>query len=254
MTAQPLVTPMRKEQEERQARIDLAAAFRWFARLNMHESVANHLSCALAADGSKFLINPRGRHFSRIRASELMLLDARDPEVLDRPDAPDPTAWFIHGRIHARLAHARCIMHLHPRNATVIAALEDSSIPPIDQNTMRFYGRVAIDQGFCGMALAEAEGDRLAAILGNKPVLMMGNHGVMVVAPTVAQAFDEMYYLERACETLVACYATGRPLRIAPDEIGRRTAEQWADYPYLAEDHLREIKSILDAEEPEYRN
>ena len=83
---------------------------------------------------------------------------------------------------------------------------------------------------------------------------MMGNHGVMVVAPTVAQAFDEMYYLERACETLVACYATGRPLRIAPDEIGRRTAEQWADYPHLAEDHLREIKSILDAEEPEYRN
>src|SRR5262249_26352240 len=129
MTAQPLVTPKRKGQEGRQPRIDPAAASRWFARLNMHESVANHLSCALAADGSKFLINPRGRHFSRIRASELMLLDARDPEVLDRPDAPDPTAWFIHGRIHARLAHARCIMHLHPRNATVIAALEDSSIP-----------------------------------------------------------------------------------------------------------------------------
>jgi ribulose-5-phosphate 4-epimerase/fuculose-1-phosphate aldolase len=254
MVAPSRVTPIRKEQEERQARIDLAAAFRWFARIGMHESVANHLSCAVSADGTQFLINPRGRHFSRIRASELLLLDAKDATALSRPDAPDPTAWFIHGRIHARLPQARCIMHLHPRNATVIASLQDSSIPPIDQNTMRFHGRVAFDDAYCGMALAEAEGDRLAEVLGDKPVLMMASHGVMVVAPTVAQAFDELYYLERACETLVTCYATGRALRIASDEVARLTARQWADYPHLAEDHLREVKSILDVDEPEYRS
>jgi ribulose-5-phosphate 4-epimerase/fuculose-1-phosphate aldolase len=239
---------------EWQARVDLAAAFRWFARLGMHESVANHFSYALSEEGGQFLINPRGRHFSRMRASELLLLDVNDEDTLRRPNAPDPTAWYIHGRLHAKLPQARCIMHLHPRNATVIAALADSSIPPIDQNTMRFYGRVAQDEAYGGMALCEEEGDRLAKVIGDKPVLMMGNHGVMVVAPTIAQALDEMYYLERACETLVTCYATGRPLRVASANVAALTAQQWVEYPQLAEDHFAEVKAILDAEEPDFRS
>jgi ribulose-5-phosphate 4-epimerase/fuculose-1-phosphate aldolase len=238
---------------EWQARVDLAAAFRWFARLGMHESVANHFSYALSEDGGRFLMNPRGRHFSRVRASELLLLDATDPETLRNPNAPDPTAWFIHGRLHAKLPHARCVMHLHPKHATAIAALADSTIPPIDQNTMRFYGRVAQDETYGGMALSDEEGDRLAKVIGDKPVLMMGNHGIMVIAPTIAQAFDEMYYLERACETLVTCYATGRPLRAASPNVAALTAQQWIEYPNLAHDHFAEVKAILDAEEPEYR-
>jgi ribulose-5-phosphate 4-epimerase/fuculose-1-phosphate aldolase len=238
---------------EWQARVDLAAAFRWFARLGMHESVANHFSYALSEDGGRFLMNPRGRHFSRVRASELLLLDANDPETLRNPNAPDPTAWFIHGRLHAKLPHARCIMHLHPKHATAIAALADSTIPPIDQNTMRFYGRVAQDETYGGMALSDEEGDRLAKVIGDKPVLMMGNHGIMVIAPTIAQAFDEMYYLERACETLVTCYATGRPLRAASPNVAALTAQQWIEYRNLAHDHFGEVKAILDAEEPEYR-
>ena len=129
-----------------EARIELAAAFRWFARLNMHESVANHLSVAVSADGSRFLMNPRGRHFARIRASDLLLLDANDKATTSRPDAPDPTAWFIHARLHAVLPQARCVMHLHPKYAPALSALDDSSMPPIDQNTMRFYGRVAADE------------------------------------------------------------------------------------------------------------
>ncbi|HVI91377.1 MAG TPA: class II aldolase/adducin family protein, partial [Dongiaceae bacterium] len=133
-----------------QARIDLAATFRWFARLNMHESVANHFSLAVSADGSRFLMNPRGRHFSRIKASDLILLDARDATTMSRPDAPDPTAWYIHGRLHALLPQARCVMHLHPKYATALAALEDNSMPPIDQNTMRFYQRIASDDAFGG--------------------------------------------------------------------------------------------------------
>src|SRR5216684_5501448 len=89
--------------DHRTARMDLAAAFRWFARLKMHESVANHLSVAVSADGAKFLINPRGRHFSRMSACDLLLLDARDPATLDRSDAPDPTAWHLHASLHARM-------------------------------------------------------------------------------------------------------------------------------------------------------
>jgi ribulose-5-phosphate 4-epimerase/fuculose-1-phosphate aldolase len=241
-------------EEVEQARIDLAAAFRWFTRLGMHEAVANHLSVAVSADGSRFLMNPRGHHFSRIRASDLLLLDADDQATLTRPGAPDPTAWYIHGRLHALLPQARCVMHLHPKFSTALAGLADSTMYPIDQNTMRFYGQVAMDESYAGMALANEEGDRLAGLLGNKSVLMMGNHGVLVTGPTIAQAFDEMYYFERAAETLMTCYASNRPLRIAPDAVAQTTAQQWLDYPHLAQDHLAEVKAILDREAPDYKD
>jgi ribulose-5-phosphate 4-epimerase/fuculose-1-phosphate aldolase len=234
-------------------REDLAATFRWFARLGMHESVANHFSVAVSASGAKFLMNPRGRHFSRIRASDLLLIDADDPRTMQRPDAPDPTAWHIHGRIHARLPHARCVLHLHPRYATALAALADSRMPPIDQNTMRFWGRLVVDEGFGGMGLSDDEGDRLAGLLQDGGVLLMGNHGVLVAADTVAAALDEMYYFERACETLMLAYASGQPLRVVSDEVAARTAAEWADYGQLAIDHLAEVRAILDAEEPDYR-
>ncbi len=244
---------MLSEAEVQEARVDLAASFRWFARLGMHEAVANHLSAAVSRDGSKFLMNPRGRHFSRVRASELLLLDSADQGTLNRSDAPDPTAWFIHGRLHALLPEARCIMHLHPIHTTALAGLEDSTLYPIDQNTMRFYGRVATDPDFGGMALANEEGDRLAGQMDGKPILMMGNHGITVTGPSIAFAFDEMYYFERAAQTLMVAYSSGRKLKIAPDSVARLTAKQWLDYPNLADDHLAEVKAILDREEPDYR-
>ena len=233
-------------------RIDLAAAFRWAARLNFNEACANHFSLAVSEDGSRFLMNPNSRHFSRVRASELLLLDACDPDTINRPGAPDRTAWCIHGAMHRNVAHARCILHVHPRYATVVASLKDSSIPPIDQNTMRFYERIALDDGYGGMGFEE-ESERLASLLGDKSILMMGNHGVMVTGPTVAQAFDELYYLERACDTLVHAYMTGKELRVASHKVAQRTCNQWLEYPEFAEGHFKELREILDEEEPSYR-
>jgi len=239
----------------RSERTDLAAAFRWFARLDMHESVANHLSLAVSEDGSQFLINPRGRHFARISASDLLLLDARDATTLERSDAPDPTAWYLHARLHAQLPQARCVMHLHSKYATALACLKDPTVYPIDMNTMRFFGRIAIDRDFSGMALSEAEGDRTASLMrGGATVLLMANHGAMVVGPTVAQAFDEFYYFERAAQTLLTCYATGKELNVVSDEIAALTERQWRGYGQLAIDHLENIKAILDAQEPSYRH
>ena len=255
MTATSAPTSATLAADHRQDRIDLAAAFRWFARLNMHESVANHLSVAVSADGAKFLINPRGRHFSRICAGDLLLLDANDPATLHRSDAPDPTAWHLHARLHARLPEARCVMHLHPKYATALACLKDPTLYPIDMNTMRFFGRVAVDGDFSGMALSDREGDRVADLMGGgkKSVLLMANHGVLVIGPTVAAALDELYYFERAAETLLTCYASGRELRIVPDPVAALTERQWRDSGQLAIDHLDNIKAILDAEEPAYR-
>jgi ribulose-5-phosphate 4-epimerase/fuculose-1-phosphate aldolase len=236
-------------------REDLAAAFRWFARLGMAESVANHFSVAVSPEeGNRFLVNPCRRHYSRIKASELLLLDANDPATLQRPDAPDPTAWYLHSGLHARVPHARCVMHLHSKYATALGCLADSTLYPIDINAARFYGRVAVDTEFSGMALSVAEAARQATLLSEgKSVLLMANHGVLVVGATVAAAFDELYYFERAAELLLTCYATGKPLRFMPPATAELTQRQWLEYTGFAGDHLTAIKQILDQEEPDYR-
>lgn len=234
-----------------QQRIDMVAAFRWTARLNMHEGIANHFSLAVSDDGTRFLLNPYGRHFSRMRASDLLLVDANDPSTREQPDI-DPTAWCIHGAMHRNHPGARCIMHVHSKYATALASLADSSMPPIDQNTMRFYNRIAIDDGFDGMGL-DGEAERLTTVLGNKRVAIMGNHGVLVIGNTVADVFDELYYFEKAAENLITALSSGRPLRIASHEVAEKTACQFEEYPEFAERHLNAIKDILDEEEPEYR-
>ena len=200
--------------DESALRADLAAAFRLATREGWHEGVANHFSAAVSSDGRRFLINPRWRHFSRIRASELLLVDADDPATMERPDAPDPSAWSIHAAIHRRVPHARVVLHLHPPNATALAALKDPIIKPIDQVTARFHNRVAYDMSFGGIATDEAEGERIAATIGNHSTVVMANHGVTTLGTTVAEAFDAMYHLERAARTMVLAYSTGRPLNV----------------------------------------
>jgi ribulose-5-phosphate 4-epimerase/fuculose-1-phosphate aldolase len=237
---------------ERQLRVDLAAAFRLAAELNWHEAVANHFSLAVSADGKRFLMNPRWRHFGRVKASELLLLDADDRETMSRPDAPDASAWCIHGHLHGALPHARCILHVHPPYATAVAALADPGIPPIDQNTARYFRRIALDLGYGGIADNEEEGRRLVRVLGHMKRAMLGNHGVLVVAATVAEAFDDLFYLERACQTLVLAYSTGQPLNVMSDDVAERTARGWEDYKEAAFSHFDELKRILDRKDSSY--
>ena len=240
------------EMDEWRGRVDLAAAFRLAAEQDWHESVANHFSLAVSGDGKRFLMNPRWKHFARIRARDLLLLDADDTATMQRPDAPDPSAWCIHGAIHAALPHARCVLHVHSPYATAIACLDDPTVPPIDQNCARFYNRVAIDRHYGGVADTVEEGRRLASVLGARRVLIMANHGVLVAAPTVADAYDELYYFERSCKTLVLAYSTGRPLNVMPDELAERTAKDWEEYPSYASAHFAEMKALLDAKDASY--
>jgi len=233
-------------------RVDLAAAFRLAAQFNWHESVGNHFSVAISPDGKHFLMNPRWRHFSGIKASDLLMLDAEDQETMQRPDAPDRSAWAIHGQLHARLPQARCILHLHPPYATAMAALADPSLKPIDQNTARFYERIAIDLAFGGIADDAAEGARLAGALGNRRILMMGNHGVLVTGPTIAEAFEDLYFLERACQTLILAYSSGQPLNVMSPALAERTALDWEDYSGMSFAHFDELKRTLDRQDPGY--
>ena len=118
--------------------IELAVASRWAARLNFHEGIADHFSRAINDDGTRFIMNPNQRHFSLIKASDIIELDANDPGSLTGPDAPDIKAWGLHGGIHRHCSHARCVMHVHSNYATVLASLADSNLPPIDQNAAVF--------------------------------------------------------------------------------------------------------------------
>ncbi|MCR8725172.1 class II aldolase and adducin N-terminal domain-containing protein [Frigidibacter sp. ROC022] len=234
-------------------RADLAAAFRWAARLNMHEAVANHFSVAVNASGTRFLINPNQMHFARIKASDLLLLDAEDPSALDAPNAPDPTAWGLHAAIHRTCPHARCVMHTHSIWATVLACLADSTLPPIDQNTATFYNRYLVDDAFGGLAF-EAEGLRCASMLSDpaRKVMIMGNHGVLVVGDSVADTWNRLFYFERAAETYVRALQTGQSLRVLSPEIAEKTARELEDYPGQADAHLRELRAILDDENDPY--
>jgi ribulose-5-phosphate 4-epimerase/fuculose-1-phosphate aldolase len=238
--------------DESQLRVDLAAAFRLAVKMGWHEAVANHFSVATSPDGKSFLMNPKWKHFSRIRASDLQVLRADDKTTLDRHDAPDITAWCIHGAIHANLPHARCVFHLHPPYATAIATLADPEIKPIDQNTARYYNRVAYDLGYGGMADSDEEGLRLVRVLGNSRTMMMGNHGVLVAGNTVAEAFDNLYYLERACRTLVLAYSTGQKLNVMSPQVAEQTAQDWDKFSDSAFTHFDEMKRVLDETDPSY--
>ncbi len=247
------LTRLKPNLENWQERVDLAAAFRWTARLDMHEAVANHFSLAINDEGTRFLMNPNQVHFSRIRASDVIVVDANDPDALEGPDAPDPTAWGLHGAIHRNCPHARCAMHVHSIFATVLASLADSRLPPIDQNCATFFDRYVIDDDYGGLAFEE-EGERCAGLLSDprKKVMIMGNHGVMVIGKTVADTFNRLYYFVRAAETYIRALQTGQPLRVLPDHVAEKTARELEAYPEQDVRHLAELKAILDAEGSDY--
>jgi ribulose-5-phosphate 4-epimerase/fuculose-1-phosphate aldolase len=231
-------------------RIDLAAAFRWAARLGFHEGVCNHFSVAVSPSGDRFLVNPHGRHFSEIRASDLLLVEP-DGSVAGDGEPPEPTAFFIHSRLHCGLPHARCILHTHMPYATALTTLEGGRLEPVNQNALRFYDQIAYDDEYNGLALDEAEGDRMCAALGNRQIMFMANHGVSVIGHSVAFAFDSMYYLERACRNQVLAMSTGRPLKRVPDALARKVAQQIAGEDN-SKRHFDALKRILDREEPDY--
>ncbi|MFM9093944.1 MAG: class II aldolase/adducin family protein [Acidimicrobiaceae bacterium] len=241
---------------EQQARLDLAVAFRWAARLNLHEAVANHFSVAVSDDGQKFLINPAGRHFSQIRASDLLLVDMNEADFgISQSQTVDPTAMNLHGQIHKLVPDARCVLHTHMPNATALACLRDFEFLMLDQNACRFHNRIAYDRDYAGMALEVSEGERVAKLLGrSRNVLFLANHGVIVVGKTVAEAFDELYYLEKASQLQVLALSTGRELELIPNETAAMVCKQWLEYPNAAEYHFAALTEILDQDSRDFRD
>ena len=235
------------------ARVDLAAAFRLAARLELNEGICNHFSLRVPGAEDRFLINAYGLHWSEITASSLITVDDAGNK-LEGEGEVELTAITLHTGIHVAHPQAACVLHTHMPYATAIACLENGRLEPLSLSGLRFYDLVAYDDDFEGAATAAEEGARTASKLGNKSILFMANHGVMVTAPTVARAFDDLYYLERACQVQVLALSTGRPLRRVPDEIATKSRGQIDRMETLANNHFAAMKRILDREEPDYAN
>jgi ribulose-5-phosphate 4-epimerase/fuculose-1-phosphate aldolase len=233
-----------------QARIDLAAAFRLAVRLDLHEGVCNHFSVMLP--DQSFLLNRYGLHWSEVSASNLLALDAAG-RVLAGEGEFEKTAFYIHSRIHLAHARAVCVLHTHMPYATALTLLESGRLEMAEQNALRFHDDIAYDDTYNGLVVDEAEGDRLARTLGSKRVLFLASHGVIVVGPSVAEAFDLLYYLERACRLQVLARSMGGKLRAVRPAVARDAYRMMlADAPKYAGAHFAALKRILDREEPDY--
>jgi ribulose-5-phosphate 4-epimerase/fuculose-1-phosphate aldolase len=208
-------------------RADLALALRAAAHHGLAEGVCNHFSAALPDGSPRFLLNPRGLLWSEVQADDIVMVDAEGRRLAGRHEV-EPTAMFIHAAIH-RLCAQACVLHTHMPHATALALTVDRALDTrLSQNAMRFHGRVAIDDRYNGLALEVAEGERIAQAMRGADVAFLGNHGVVVCGARLAHAYDDLYYLERACQVQVLAQATGRPLAPVDETIVRRVCEQAA--------------------------
>jgi len=240
----------------KQAKIDLTAALRLAALLGFHEGVCNHFSLALPAaelGAEAFLINPQGIHWSDMTPADLVMVDI-DGKKLEGRNNVEPTAFFIHGCVHRAKKNAKCIMHTHMPYATSITLLENGKLEWISQNSLRFYGRTAYDTEYGGLALDDSEGERITSKLGDAELMFMANHGVMLCGESVANVFDDMYFLERACEVQVLAMSTGRPLKYIPEGVAAQVRAQFDQERQQSRLHFEAMKLRLDKVSPGWRD
>ena len=236
----------------RAARVDLAACFRMAARLGMHEGICNHFSAVVPGRNDLMLVNPYGWAFSEITASRLLITDL-EGRVVAGDGVPEATAFFIHARMHLRNPRARAAFHTHMPYATALAMLEGPPLVWAGQTALKFFGRTLVDEYYNGLALDNAEGDRIAASMGEADIVFMRNHGVMVVGPSIAHAWDDLYYLERAAHAQWLAESTGRKLKPVPMELARKTYEQMREGDgESGRLHLDSVKRILMQDAPEF--
>lgn len=208
-------------------RRDLSLALRAAAHHGYSEGVCNHFSVALPDGSDRFLINPRGLHWSEVGADDIVMVDG-DGAVLAGRHGVEPTAMYIHAAVH-RIAGQACVLHVHMPYATALTLTAGRALDTtLSQNAMRFHGRIAIDDDYRGLALDAGEGERIAGAMQGADVAFLGNHGVIVCSARIDHAYDDLYYLERACQLQVIAESTGRTLMPVAAALAARVGEQTA--------------------------
>ncbi|XP_031550554.1 uncharacterized protein LOC116287981 [Actinia tenebrosa] len=235
-----------------QGRVDLAAAFRGLESMNFHEGICNHLSLVVPAsngDGKVMLMIPYGYHWREAKPDLLVGVNSKG-EVVEGQEEVEASAWTIHLGIHKARPDALCVFHLHSPYATALGILKDLPFDMYHQTSCYFYNDFAYDQDYGGLSLDTDEGERIAKHIGNKRVLFMCNHGVVVVGKTVAETFNDTYYIERACMHQALAMSTGRELQRLPEHVIKHTKDQYdLERLYYSKSFFESFKRILDRKE-----
>ncbi|WP_283183819.1 MULTISPECIES: aldolase [unclassified Pseudomonas] len=207
------------------ARTELAACFQLAALHGLEEGICNHFSAMVPGRDDLFFVNPYGYAFEEVTADNLLVCDFHGNVVVGE-GLPEATAFYIHARLHKQLPRVKVAFHTHMPHATALCLLQGPPLLWLGQTALKFYGRTAVDEDYNGLALDESEGDRIASVMGDADILFLKNHGVIVAGPTIAEAWDDLYYLERAAQVQLMAMATQRELKPVPHEIAQRAYEQ----------------------------
>jgi ribulose-5-phosphate 4-epimerase/fuculose-1-phosphate aldolase len=242
---------------QRQARVDLAAAHRLAVMHGLNEGIFNHLTLTVPGTTDRYYQIPFGLHWSEVTASSFMEVGF-DGKVLKGSGHVEQSCYCIHMPIHRDVPRAACVMHTHMPFASALTRLEDPRLKPIGQTEIGMMRRIAYDDEYAGPAFDPAEGARLAGLLGDKYVLFMANHGIAVIGKSVAQAYDLLYYVERAAQVQVYAIWTGQKLKELPPGVIDKTMRDYSAPVYGGiphwEHHFSALKRILDRREPDYRD
>jgi ribulose-5-phosphate 4-epimerase/fuculose-1-phosphate aldolase len=246
--------PDRFSADEWQARTQLAAAYRIFVMLGWHELIYNHISLRVPGKDHHFLINPFGLHYSEVTASNLVKVDAAG-NIVGPSDWPiNPAGFTFHGAIHEHLPEVHCVMHMHTTASMAVCCLEDglsfSNFYPA-----QLWGQVAYHE-FEGITVHGDEGERILASAAGKPVLLLRNHGPVVMGRSVAEAFNRLWLLQRACEVQLASQSMGRVREIPIAVRERCVADALMFNPHCSagEDSFAALQRLLERTDPGYRS
>lgn len=246
------------ETARRQARIDLAAAHRLCVREGFHEGIFNHLTFRVPGANDRYYQIPFGTHWSEVTASCFMEV-GYDGVLKAGEGLIERSCYAIHAPIHRIAQHAGAVFHTHMPFASALTRLEDQRILPIGQTELAISMHTAYDDSYGGPATDPAEGERLAGVIGSKKVLMMANHGVATVAPTISEAYDLLYYVERVAQVQIYAMWTQRSLHVLPQNVIDDTIEEFRQMqPYGGRKphvwHFEALKRSLDKTEPDYKD
>jgi ribulose-5-phosphate 4-epimerase/fuculose-1-phosphate aldolase len=252
------VSPISRQEcspQEWQARVDLAAAHRCAVMHGFHEGIFNHLTLTVPGTPDRYSQIPFGMHWSEVKASSFMEVGIDDGRVKRGAGDVERSCFCIHAPIHKAVPQAKAVFHTHMPYASALTRLEDPKIKEIGQTEVLLMNAIAYDDNYAGPAFEPEEGRRLAGIIGDKTILFMANHGITTVGATVAEAYDRLYYVERAAQVQIYAMWTGQRLKQLPEPVVEVTQADRPAYNYdpsPSDRHFDALKRILDRREPDY--
>jgi ribulose-5-phosphate 4-epimerase/fuculose-1-phosphate aldolase len=243
--------------DEWQARVDLAAAHRLAFMHGFSEGIFNHLTFVVPGRSDCYYQIPFGMHWSEVTASSFMEVGIDDGMVKRGAGDVERSCYCIHAPIHKALPHAKAVFHTHMPFASALTRLEDPRIKEIGQTEVGMLGQIAYDDEYTGPAFDTQEGERLAKVIGDKTVLFMANHGITTVGNTVADAYDRLYYMERAAQVQIYAMWTGQRLKQLPETVVEKTKREiggghFYEGPTPAQRHFDALKRVLDRKDSDY--